>query len=738
MKAIRLYKHIAFCGLTAVTLTLAVATLVEKYYGTEFVRTHIYTSPWMIVLWGSAAHFGLFYLLRLKLYRRMATFLIHAALLLILAGAFITHRHGKQGRIHLRTGGQVTHFTVDKDKDEALPFALELESFELKCHEGSLAPMDYISHLRIRDGEKEIVASVSMNRIFSYRGHRLYQSGYDEDGKGSVLSVNYDPWGIGITYSGYALLFIAMCAFFFDRSSHFRKLLKHPLLHKRGKRGMAILLLIPSLAAHAQSETLSSKTAEAFGKMCVYYNDRICPMQTVAYDFTLKVYGKSAYKGLSPEQVLSGWFFHYDSWKNEPFIHIKEESIRKILGIDGEYACLTDFTSFEGYKLQHALASEDATLRRAAEKNNEKFNLVSMLCTGSLLKIYPIHEADSTVLRWYALTDRLPENLPYDHWLFIKQSMNLVAEKVIQQNDSAIIGLLGKISLYQRKVVAEAMPSEQKLQAERLYNRCSLQPGISVVTMTFGILYFLLFVTLPQIAVRYRCGITAVCFAVLMLVWLSLRIVLRWYIGGNVPLTNGHETLEFMAWGALVTLLLAGHRMHILRPAGLLMCGVAMLVSWMGQKSPQITPLIPVLHSPLLSIHVAAIMLAYCLLAFSMCCAVAAFIARLCRKGNPDETEYLYVVSNLMLYPAVFLLAAGIFIGAVWANISWGRYWGWDPKEVWALITMLIYAAPLHCRSIPFFRNHIRYHAYILAAFLAVVMTYFGVNFLLGGMHSYA
>lgn len=121
-----------------------------------------------------------------------------------------------------------------------------------------------------------------------------------------------------------------------------------------------------------------------------------------------------------------------------------------------------------------------------------------------------------------------------------------------------------------------------------------------------------------------------------------------------------------------------------------------------------------------------------------MCCAVAAFIARLCRKGNPDETEYLYVVSNLMLYPAVFLLAAGIFIGAVWANISWGRYWGWDPKEVWALITMLIYAAPLHCRSIPFFRNHIRYHAYTLAAFLAVVMTYFGVNFLLGGMHSYA
>ena len=308
-------------------------------------------------------------------------------------------------------------------------------------------------------------------------------------------------------------------------------------------------MLIPSLAAHAQSETLSSKTAEAFGKMCVYYNDRICPMQTVAYDFTLKVYGKSAYKGLSPEQVLSGWFFHYDSWKNEPFIHIKEGSIRKILGIDGEYACLTDFTSFEGYKLQHALASEDATLRRAAEKNNEKFNIVSMLCTGSLLKIYPIHEADSTVLRWYALTDRLPENLPYDHWLFIKQSMNLVAEKVIQQNDSAIIGLLGKISLYQRKVVAEAMPSEQKLQAERLYNRCSLQPGISVVTMTFGILYFLLFVTLPQIAVRYRCGITAVCFAVLMLVWLSLRIVLRWYIGGNVPLTNGHETLEFMAWG---------------------------------------------------------------------------------------------------------------------------------------------------------------------------------------------
>lgn len=737
MKPARLYKHIAFLSMAAVILLLAVATVVEKFHGTEFVNRHFYHAPWMLVLWGIVAHFGMFYIMRKRLYRRAASFLIHAALLLILIGAFVTHRHGVQGRIHLRVSQPVDQFSLDEETEQSLPFSIVLERFELKYHKGSSAPMDYVSRIRIKDGEQEKEGSVSMNQIFTHKHYRFYQSGYDADGQGAVLSVNFDPWGISITYTAYLLLFVGMCFFFFERGSAFRRLLNHPLLSDRRLLAVFLLPLFP-LSLHSRPPTLSSAEADAFGRISVYYNDRICPMQTLAYDFMRKVCGTDSYKGLSPEQMLSGLFFHYDSWKNEPFILIKEKQVRDILGIEGKYASLSDFTSSYGYKLQHALSSEDGSLRRAAEKSNEKFNLVSMLCTGSLLKIYPISPSDSTALKWYALTDRLPDTLAYDHWLFIKQSMNLVAEQVAHRNDSAVISLLDKIGRYQRKTAANEMPSQARMNAERLYTISGFAPFPALAAVVAGVVGLLLFIFFPQMRKSRRLRLAMVLFSSLLFVFLTFRIGLRWYVSGHVPLSNGHETLAFLAWVSVLAALILGNRIIVLRPVGLLLCGISMMVSVMGQQTPQITPLMPVLHSPLLSIHVALIMLAYCLLAFAMLCAAAAILSRFTSKDASDQTDYLAVVSRIMLYPAVFLLAAGIFVGAVWANISWGRYWGWDPKEVWALVTMLIYALPLHTDSLRFFRSSMHYHAYMLVAFLAVVMTYFGVNCLLGGMHSYA
>ena len=139
-------------------------------------------------------------------------------------------------------------------------------------------------------------------------------------------------------------------------------------------------------------------------------------------------------------------------------------------------------------------------------------------------------------------------------------------------------------------------------------------------------------------------------------------------------------------------------------------CGIA-LASYMV-IAICMQPLVPVLRSPFLILHVGTIMLSYILLVVS-------------------------IVHRSLLRPAVFLLATGIFLGAVWANVSWGTYWSWDPKEAWALVTLIVYSIPLHHRSLPWFRSERNYRIYAIFALATLLMTYFGVNFLLGGMHSY-
>ena len=215
-------------------------------------------------------------------------------------------------------------------------------------------------------------------------------------------------------------------------------------------------------------------------------------------------------------------------------------------------------------------------------------------------------------------------------------------------------------------------------------------------------------------------------------------MALRGFVSGHVPLSNGHETMQGMAVCASALTLCLHRRLPMAVPFGYLVCGLALMVSMMGESNPQVTNLLPVLASPLLSVHVAVIMIAYALLAFIMLNGVAALLLTASRRDCRTEVERLQVISRLMLYPAVFLLAIGIFIGAVWANVSWGRYWGWDPKEVWALITMLVYALMLHPASLPAFRRPVFFHSYAVGAFLCVLITYFGVNFLLGGLHGYA
>lgn len=739
MKKNSTLKYLAFGSFALVVVVLMVATIVEKFYGTAFAYENIYASTPMVALWGVASLLALAYILKQRQHKMPVTLMLHLSFLLILAGALTTHIWGVQGKVHLRVGEEVRNFTDAEYEVQELPFALILRDFELQYYEGTFAPMDYVSHIEIVDGEQHIEGKVSMNNILSHRHYRLYQAGYDRDGEGATLAVSHDPWGIVVTYAGYALLLLSMLGFFFQPNSRFRALLRHPVLKRTAVVAITLCCSFSAFGNESMPHSLPRDVAAKFGDLHIYYNERICPLQTFAKDFTTKLYGKPTYRGLTAEQVVTGWFFFYDDWKHEPMIKIKGGETQRLLGIEGKYARLTDFASVEGYKLEAALRGEGVTNRRNAESANEKFNLVSMLAMGNLFKIFPYCNNEG-VVAWYSLADKLPAEVPYEQWLFIGRSMNLVAEKIMLKQYDEVGSLLDKIGKYQAKEAGDVLPPSWRFEAEKMYNSANINRPMAMACVTLGIVLFLIFCLSSSLRLGHRRWLnTSLAMGLgVVLLYLTLQIALRWIVSNHVPLSNGFETMQFMSWCSALIALCTMRKFRMALPLGYLLCGFPLLVSMMGEATPRITQLMPVLQSPLLSIHVVVIMIAYSLLAFALMNGITAIVLRYTKCDYKAEVEYLQIVSNIMLYPAVFLLATGIFVGAVWANISWGRYWGWDPKEVWALITLLVYSAALHTTSLGKFRNPIFFHAFMIIAFLTVLITYFGVNYILGGMHSYA
>lgn len=745
-------------GLAGLLVVLMMAaTGLEKKYGTDFAVRHIYASPYFVLCWGAMAVCSISYLVRRRVWKRTSVFLLHVAFLVILSGAFLTHLTGYQGSVRLRldAGSPVTAFTARDGTAVNFPFLLSLEDFRLEYYPGTSAPMDYVSTLAVREGGKSYQGEVAMNRVHSHRHYRFYQSGYDSDGRGATLSVSYDPWGIAVTYTGYGLLLLSFCLFFFGKGSEFRRLLRHPAL----KSAATCLFFALAFAGNTQAKelprALPRATAEKFGHLYIYYNDRICPLQTLAKDFTLKLCGRTTYKGLTAEQVLTGWFFYYDSWKEEPCIRVKSKEVCRLLGIDGEYARLTDFIDVQGYIPDRAMQSAtELKDRQAWEEANEKFSLVSMVAAGSVWKLFPyIAAADSLSvagaagaatgnkrMTWYSLADRLPPDMSEDVWLFVRNCMNYVAEQVAREDFRAVEESLDKIRKYQVREAGDFLPSQTRFKAELWYNALNGSRPFALSSLAIGIWAFLYYCRRMIRRKTDKTPVTAVLLAGLavILFYLTVTIVLSGIVSGHAPMSNGYETMRLLAALTALLTFFFYRKMPVAIAFGYLLCGLSLLVSMLGEANPKITLLMPVLSSPLLSLHVMVIMLAYSLLAFMMLNGITAVVLHLFHPGRTGDVERLQVISRIILYPVVFLLAVGIFIGAVWANVSWGRYWGWDPKEVWALITMLIYASALHPASLPAFRRPMFFHIFAIAAFFSVLITYFGVNFFLGGIHAYA
>ncbi len=731
MKAIR---SISFSLMGVIILLLIAGSIVEQFCGTAAAVKYVYTAPWTICLWGAAAVSAMIYMSSVRMYRQVITCLLHFSFVVILGGALVTHIFGEQGEVHLRL--QTSDDSVLAENSEnigniTIPFRLSLLSFHIDYYPGTNAPMDFVSDIEAEG----VRGQVSMNHIFTHRHYRFYQAMYDNDMQGVTLRVSHDPWGIAVTYAGYCLLLFSICLFFFQRRTHFRALLDNIQNSGHRARLIIMLLLLPAFASAAQPPSVSRQTAGELGNLYVYYNDRVCPLSTLAKDFTVKLCGKPSYKGLSAEEVLCGWMFYYDKWAKEPCIKIKGRETRAALGIQGRYACLNDFTGRGLYKLEPLLRQG----KKDALAADEKFQLVSMVCTGSMIKIFPLLAGQPT---WYSWVDRLPKDTKHEDWQFVTGSIEYLSLCVARNANTEAQDALRKIRIWQEQHAGtENLPSNARFRAEQTYNHLNITRPLAMACACIGLILFFvccLMLSAGRTMPRYAV-ITLFVIMLCVFVLITLMLTLRRVVSGHMPLSNGHETMQFLAWvTSLLTLIVQGKHLkaptanyQLFTPMGFLICGMTLMVSMMSQSNPQITHLMPVLQSPLLTLHVAVIMISYCLLAFVMLNGIAALVLK-------KQREQLQAISQLLLYPAVFLLAAGIFLGAVWANISWGRYWGWDPKEVWALITMLVYSALLHTSSLRFLSKPLAFHVYAVAAFLFVLFTYFGVNFLLGGMHSYA
>ncbi len=723
-----------------VVLAMIAATLIESVAGSDFVAQNIYHSWWFISLWALLAIAGFIYILRMKQWKSPATFLMHLAFIVILCGALITHIFGEQGSIMLMKGYPQNFFVLSDSRTATLPFQITLDDFDIMYYEGTMSPQDYCSHLSIKEGSVTTKGTASMNNIFTYAGYRFYQSGYDSDMQATHLSVSHDPYGIFVTYSGYLLLLLSMILYFFQPKSKYRR-----LLSSRAKALLLLLCLAP-LAIHAEKNTpkvIPTELAEAFGNLHIYHNGRICPMQTFAHDFTVKLYGKADYRGRKCEEVLAGWLFFPNTWKPEPMIKVKGSEVKRLLGTEDTHVSLLQFANKYGeYKLEDAIneiqRGNDVAGKANIKAANEKISIINGVFTGSSIKIFPMRQKNGSIM-WYSSIDELPEGIDMYHWTMIRKQLPLIAEAVTTRQYKEASKLIAQLADYQRKECGSALPSETEFKAEKLYNSISSSRMWAMLCTTIGILAFIYTIWLiskrRKASIIYSIGINAVIIS--SWAFLTACMALRTVISHHLPLSNGFETMQALAWSCLLIAFLLQRKSQFALPFGCLIGGMAMMVAMMGESNPTVTNLMPVLQSPLLSIHVMVIMIAYAFLAFMMLNSIAALV--LMRKGTEMQTELreLKRLSLLMLFPAVFLLTTGIFIGAVWANISWGRYWGWDPKEVWALITMLIYSLPLHS-SAQWLQRDKAYHIYIILAFLAVLMTYFGVNFFLPGLHSYA
>ncbi|MFV0591266.1 MAG: cytochrome c biogenesis protein CcsA [Draconibacterium sp.] len=638
-----------------------------------------------------------------------------------------------------------------------LPFSIYLKDFQLERYPGSESPSSFASEAVLIDGERNINENIRifMNNTLSHRGYKFFQSSYDTDEKGTILSVNYDFAGTWISYLGYFLLIVGVILSLINKNSYFRFLAQK--LKNISVTAVLVLGFVSALSLSASAQGgaeamlpgINKSVVDEFGRLCVQGVDgRIEPISTLNSEIVRKVSRKSTLYGKSPDEVVLSMMAYPEIWRTLPIIRISEKEVAAELGVQGKYVNADMMFDANGnYRIinqvQAAYAKAPA-MRNRMEKEyiylDERVNICFMVFQGAMFHIYPREKREDT---WYAPGANAMEYTGGDS-LFIKSGFQLLVQSINENKTDDAVQVLQAIGNFQTKYGAALLPGETKQNLEILYNKVNPFKRIFPYYLMFGILLlFVLFVNIfrqKPLPKFFKYGFFALI--VILFVVHTVGLILRWYISGHAPWSNGFESVVYVAWAIMLAGLIFGRKYPMVIGTAAFLSGIALFVAHLSWMNPEVTPLVPVLKSYWLAIHVAIITASYGFFGLSMILGVLTMIFMVLRTNHNEAKvsgfiEQLTTINEMSATVGLYFLTIGTFLGGVWANESWGRYWGWDPKETWALITVVIYSFIVHMRLIPALKGTYNYNFASILGFAFVLMTYFGVNYYLSGLHSY-
>ncbi|MFB6343099.1 cytochrome c biogenesis protein CcsA [Saccharicrinis sp. FJH62] len=646
-----------------------------------------------------------------------------------------------------------------------LPFSVQLKDFDLERYPGSHSPSSYASDVVLNDPQNNtsFPFRIYMNHILKYDGFRFFQSSYDQDEKGTILSVSHDYWGTFVSYLGYFLLGLGMVLTLFNRNSKLRSLIRQSSEIRKLKRAAlpAILLLMMVMPATTFANnpadfasTKKEHIKELNSLLVQDKNGRVEPFATLTSELMRKLYKKETYDGLSSTEVILGMMTDPTRWQDEPIIKISNGSLAKQLGAPSGYISYHNMFDNSGdYKLQKLVSStyqKDPNTRNKYDKEvinlDERINICYQIYNNSFFKFFPLPDDDRQ--NW-TTAQTFPSNHLGEGESSPVQMYNAylqeAAKAMSSGNWSNASSLLLSIKTYQLMHGSKIIPSSFKIKSEVLYSKLNLFGKLSRIYQTVGLILLiinLLTVFKPRLSLKYVNG-GAILVSALIFALHTAGIGLRWYISGHAPWSNGYETMIFVGWATALAGMIFARQSGITLAVTNLLAGIMLMVASFSWMNPEITPLVPVLKSYWLIVHVAVITSSYGFLAIGALLALLNLILITFKTNNNRKNielniREISIIIEISLIIGLILLTAGAFLGGIWANESWGRYWGWDPKETWALVTILVYSIVLHLKKIPSFKSAALFNGLTLISFSSVLMTFFGVNYYLSGLHSYA
>lgn len=645
-----------------------------------------------------------------------------------------------------------------------LPFSLHLRDFQLERYPGSMSPSSYASEITLKDPDSGVERPfrIFMNNILKYQGYRFFQSAFDRDEKGTILSVNHDYWGTFISYLGYFLMALGMAFTVFSKSSRFQTLVRLSSKLQARRKGLKIALLALVLSGLGMSQpafaagnpAAKSNHIDAFSQLLIQdHQGRIEPVSTLASDLLRKIAKASDWEGMSSVEFFMDMSANPDKWKTVPLIKVGNSELAKVLGISGSMGSFNQMFDQGGtYKLNslvQAAYNKKQTARNKFDKEimnvDERVNICYEIFNGDFLKIFPIPNDPN---KTWTTSAKLPKTLKKEEADFAGNILNLYYQSYNEAqasgNWSKPDEYLGYIKKFQKTYGADIMPSPTKISMEIKYNEWNIFGKLAKIFALLGFLllvmhFMLIFKPSGNIAKYIPFGTIVIFVAFLAY---TFGLLMRWYISGHAPWSNGYETMIYVGWATSLSGFIFVKRSPITLAVTTLLAAIILFVASMSWMNPEITNLVPVLKSYWLVIHVAIITASYGFLAMGALLGMLNLVLMILRNKNNNENisytilEVSYIV-EMALIIGLFMLTIGSFIGGVWANESWGRYWGWDPKETWALVTVLIYSIILHLRKVPGMKSTFALNSLALLGISTVLMTFFGVNYYLSGMHSY-